>query len=46
MMRAQMLHRLRAHAASWDIIVIGGGATGVGVAIDSASYDVKNRGRC
>src|SRR5512147_1686695 len=37
MTRAQMLHRLRAHAASWDIIVIGGGATGVGVAIDAAA---------
>jgi glycerol-3-phosphate dehydrogenase len=42
MTRAQMLHRLHAHAASWDIIVIGGGATGVGVAIDAAArgYDV------
>jgi glycerol-3-phosphate dehydrogenase len=42
MTRAQMLHRLHAHAASRDIIVIGGGATGVGVAIDAAArgYDV------
>jgi len=41
MTRAQMLHRLQTHAAPWDIIVIGGGATGVGVAIDAAArgYD-------
>jgi glycerol-3-phosphate dehydrogenase len=37
-----MYRRLRAHSGSWDLIVIGGGATGVGVAIDGASrgYDV------
>ncbi|HUL51939.1 MAG TPA: glycerol-3-phosphate dehydrogenase/oxidase, partial [Opitutaceae bacterium] len=37
-----MLHRLQTHAAPWDILVIGGGATGVGVAIDAAArgYDV------
>src|SRR5512143_1354898 len=42
MTRAQMLHRLQAYAGEWDIIVIGGGATGVGVAIDAATrgYDV------
>ena len=42
MTRAQMLHRLQAHTGEWDIIVIGGGATGVGVAIDAAArgYDV------
>jgi glycerol-3-phosphate dehydrogenase len=41
MTRAQMLHRLQAHVGEWDIIVIGGGATGVGVAIDAAArgYD-------
>ena len=41
MTRAQMLHRLQAHTGEWDIIVIGGGATGVGVAIDAAArgYD-------
>jgi glycerol-3-phosphate dehydrogenase len=39
--RAQMLHRLHAHPAAWDLIIIGGGATGVGVAIDAAArgYD-------
>jgi glycerol-3-phosphate dehydrogenase len=36
-----MMDRLRAHRGEWDIIVVGGGATGVGVAIDAASrgYD-------
>jgi glycerol-3-phosphate dehydrogenase len=37
-----MQQRLRAHAGAWDLIVVGGGATGVGVAIDASSrgYDV------
>jgi len=37
-----MYGRLRAHAGPWDMIVVGGGATGVGVAIDGATrgYDV------
>jgi glycerol-3-phosphate dehydrogenase len=32
-----MLSRLRGHEGDWDIVVIGGGATGLGVAIDAAS---------
>ena len=42
MNRLDMCRRLRTHAGSWDMIVVGGGATGVGVAIDAASrgYDV------
>src|SRR5580692_11360979 len=42
MNRAEMYHRLHAHAGLWDMIVVGGGATGAGVAIDGASrgYDV------
>src|ERR1039457_4084719 len=42
MKRTEMYRRLRAHAGAWDMIVVGGGATGVGVAIDAASrgYDV------
>jgi glycerol-3-phosphate dehydrogenase len=37
-----MYRRLRAHSGPWDIVVIGGGATGAGVAIDAASrgYDI------
>jgi glycerol-3-phosphate dehydrogenase len=42
MNRADMLRRIEAHPKAWDIIVVGGGATGVGVAIDAAArgYDV------
>jgi len=42
MNRAGILSRIRSHPAAWDIIVVGGGATGVGVAIDAAArgYDV------
>jgi len=41
MTRDEMWRRVHAHNQPWDIIVVGGGATGVGVAIDSASrgYD-------
>ena len=37
-----MCRRLQAHAGAWDMIVVGGGATGAGVAIDAASrgYEV------
>jgi glycerol-3-phosphate dehydrogenase len=37
-----MHRRLGAHAGQWDLVVVGGGATGVGVAIDAATrgYDV------
>jgi len=37
MTRSEMIDRLRARGAQWDVIVVGGGATGVGVAIDAAS---------
>src|SRR5580698_8832134 len=42
MNRTEMYRRLRAHTEPWDIVVVGGGATGVGAAIDAASrgYDV------
>ena len=41
MTRAQMLDRIHSRTAEWDIIIVGGGATGVGVAVDAASrgYD-------
>ena len=32
-----MLARLHARSAPWDMVVIGGGATGVGVAVDAAA---------
>lgn len=42
MTRHTHVERLRARTAPWDLIVIGGGATGVGIAVDAASrgYDV------
>ena len=40
--RDEMMSRLEARDELWDVLVIGGGATGVGVAVDAASrgYDV------
>lgn len=35
--RAELLQRLDDDAESWDVIVIGGGATGLGAAVDAAS---------
>src|ERR1700743_3861447 len=42
MNREQMVSKMKEHTAPWDIIVIGGGATGAGVAVDAATrgYDV------
>ena len=42
MRRDDMLARLDARADPWDLVVVGGGATGVGIAVDAASrgYDV------
>src|SRR5438477_10511480 len=40
MLREEMLRKIRERAAAglpWDIAVIGGGATGVGVAVDAAA---------
>src|SRR3984885_15512352 len=42
MNRTLMLERIQSRQAPWDMLVIGGGATGVGVAVDAASrgFDV------
>jgi glycerol-3-phosphate dehydrogenase len=42
MNRSDMWRRIEAHPQAWDMLVVGGGATGVGVAIDAAArgYDV------
>ena len=42
MLRSDMIARLDARREPWDIVVIGGGATGVGIAVDAATrgYDV------
>lgn len=37
MNRAEQLERLKAHSGPWDLLVIGGGATGVGCALDAAA---------
>src|SRR5438270_7281401 len=37
MNRSEMYRRFRAQDQPWDMIVVGGGATGVGVAIDGAT---------
>jgi glycerol-3-phosphate dehydrogenase len=37
MNRADFLTRARARSEPWDLVVIGGGATGAGVAVDAAS---------
>jgi glycerol-3-phosphate dehydrogenase len=41
MTRPEMFEQFRAHSGEWDIAIIGGGATGVGVAIDAASRGYK-----
>ena len=48
MNRAEMLERALAHREAWDVVVIGGGATGVGVALDAAArgYDVLLLEQC
>ena len=40
--RDEMLARLKARRTPWDMVIIGGGATGMGVAVDAASrgYEV------
>jgi glycerol-3-phosphate dehydrogenase len=41
MNRAEMLERLRAPSGPWDLLIIGGGATGAGCAVDAASRGYK-----
>ena len=42
MNRDEMLQRIRTRTKPWDMVIIGGGATGVGIAVDAASrgYEV------
>lgn len=42
MNRAAMLSRMRARREPWDLVIVGGGATGIGIAVDAASrgYEV------
>jgi glycerol-3-phosphate dehydrogenase len=41
MNRVEMLNRLRSNPEAWDFIIIGGGATGLGCAVDAASRGYK-----
>jgi len=41
MIRQQMISQLESHSGEWDICIIGGGATGLGAAIDAASRGFK-----
>jgi glycerol-3-phosphate dehydrogenase len=37
MLRQEIIERINRHPGEWDVLVIGGGATGLGTALDSAS---------
>ena len=37
MTRSEMYDRVRKHEGPWDMIVVGGGATGAGIAVDAAT---------
>lgn len=37
MIREKMIRAIEEHPSDWDVIIIGGGATGLGAAVDSAS---------
>lgn len=41
MKREESLHRIEDYPSEWDVIIIGGGATGLGAAVDSASRGFK-----
>src|SRR5882724_1520642 len=41
MTRQNMIQQLDAYAGEWDICIIGGGATGLGTAVDAASRGFK-----
>ena len=42
MVREEILNRVKMREKDWDFIIIGGGATGIGCAVDAASrgFDV------
>jgi len=41
MIRQQMIQQLESHSGEWDVCIIGGGATGLGAAVDAASRGFK-----
>jgi len=41
MKRSEMLEKVKSSNELWDMIIIGGGATGLGVAVDAANRGYK-----
>jgi glycerol-3-phosphate dehydrogenase len=41
MTRKEMIEKLESHSGEWDVCIIGGGATGLGAAVDAASRGFK-----
>ena len=41
MLRDEMIHRAAARSTPWDLVIIGGGATGAGCAVDAASRGLE-----
>lgn len=41
MLREKMLQELESHPNGWDLVIIGGGATGIGAAIEAQSRGLK-----
>ncbi|MFA8436438.1 MAG: glycerol-3-phosphate dehydrogenase/oxidase [Marinifilaceae bacterium] len=41
MVREEMLNKVKEHKGEWDVIVIGGGASGIGAALESATRGFK-----
>ena len=41
MIRDEMLAKVKEHKGEWDVIVIGGGATGIGAALEAATRGLK-----
>jgi len=41
MNRSEILSRLEDHTETWDVVIIGGGATGLGIAVDAATRGYK-----
>src|ERR1700741_3296675 len=42
MLREQLINNLESYSGQWDIVVIGGGATGLGAVLDAASRGYKS----
>ena len=45
MKREKMIQRGLAQRGPWDMVIIGGGATGVGIAVDDCNAGISSAGR-